>query len=1222
MNQIKLLVLITTFLGGWGLGTLSAQCPNSYTINNQTQPSCPTAANGYLTLSGTTYYSNSSYVWSNGSTSRNQYGLTSGHYSVTITDPTTCTYTATTYLAPSPVGIVVNPSFNACNAIVTANVGWPYTQPLTYLWNDGSTGSSIANPALGVYSVTVTDANGCTGQGSTTVVAYNPPMSATHTSTPSGCNTSTGAIDLTVTGGIAPYTFIWYGGASGQTVEDPVNIPVGTSSVLIRDANNCYLNYQLNVGGSQVDLVTYNLSCGQTNGSITANTQDMTSPTFLWSTGDVTSSINNLSVGTYSVTVTDGSCVIVDSTIISNGGTVNVHIIDSLQNGCIATDLDVYAYGGSGSGYTFLWNTGETTTNILVQSGISVYSVVATDPNGCTATDTINVNSNGGISFSSVVTDATCGNSDGAIDLTVTGNPNAILWSPTGATTEDITGIEAGFHIVEATNWAGCKYYDTISVGEFIEFSSTDASCGLSNGSATVHDYGMSSPTYAWSTGATSPTINNLAGGIYIVTVTNGSCIIIDTIEIVDAGQLVASINPESTCQPDYLTATPTGGAAPYTFLWNTGNTDQNILSPTVGSTYTVTITDANGCTDVATYLVPNHPPIAATYTVTDATCNNKNGGIDLTVTAGTAPYNFSWSYGNANVEDLNAIYPSQYSVTIEDNNGCVLPINNIVVGGQTNIIVSRSITLPNASGTGGAIDITVSGVSSPTFVWSNGALTEDITNVGPGWYTVSITDPSTGCVFTRDYHLNNIPSIVISGYVYDVSATGTCQPGLPLPYKMVRLQPSGATTFTNQHGRYQFNVVATGNYTVEYVNTTPLTTTMVCPASGSYTITNAQAGYYNNNFYVTNPPVQDLRISLWDYSNATPGFGYYTRVKYCNDGNQIMNGTVEYDYNSLLGFQSITGWGSTLTLHDVPGHKFYWSFDNLNPGACRYLDVKFTVPTTTALGTSLQGTVDVLPVAGDATPGNNTDGDSTIVVGSWDPNDKQVGLYRTGDAWSGGVIYTTDEVLEYTIRFQNTGTAPAHFVVIRDTLDVNLLPKTIREIDSKHQADVTLEDGNILVFTFNNINLPDSGMDFEASMGFVHFKINRVAGLPVGTKIENTAAIYFDYNAPVITNTPISIIDEHTSVIDIDNAAFNVETMPNPFERGIALKYTLEERSDVTISVMNSVGQCVYTYVSGVEQIEGVYVEQLDLNQLPTGIYLLNIETNKAMVTKKIIKK
>lgn len=1224
-RKFSLFLLVLLFFSAW---SAKGQCPNNYSINIFTQPNCQNATNGYLTLQGTTYYSGSTYIWSNGATDRTLYNLSTGQYTVTVTDPTTCTYTATTYLAASAVGIPINITFSACQRQLYG--GYASTNNPTYLWSDGSTGYMIQDPAPGVYTLTVTDVDGCTGVQTHTVLPYPSAIAATHTSTPATCNANNGSVDLTVTGGTPPYTYYWYGGGSGQSSQDAINLPVGFAGVNIRDANNCYLYYDVNIGGPMVTLpqAAYT-SCGLTNNAIlTATTQGMANPTFVWSNGATVATATGLTTGSYyTVTVTEGACAVTATASVYNGGFINVNIIDSTQN-CILDEITASAYGGTFT-YTYLWSTGETTREIGVQAGVLFYRVTVTDAVGCTATDVILTygTSAGGLGFTSVVQDATCGNSDGTINLTVINGPaNTYLWSPTGATTEDISGIAAGHHIVQATNLNGCVYTDTIAVGEFIEFSSTNASCGLNNGSVTVHDFGMTNPTFAWSNGATTATINNLSAGNYTVTVTNGSCVISESVTITDAGQVVANIFTPANCTPSYIAGMPTGGATPYTYLWSTGATTQSIANPTPTNTYDVTITDANGCTASATYTVPNPPAISATYVSTNATCNNKNGEIDLTVTGGTAPFNFAWSVGNGNVEDIVGLWPGQYSVNISDNNGCVYQLSGMVVGGQTAIAVSHVFTYVNAANTGGAINITVTGVTSATYQWSNGATTQDINNLSSGYYQVSITDLISGCVFTRQYYLPqpyvSNPNIRIAGYVYDVSATGLCQAGLPLPYEMVILQPLGLVDFTNAYGYYEFNITVPGNYTVEYVNTTPLTTTVVCPATGSYAITGAaQGNNFSNNFYLTNPPTQDLSINLWDWSNATPGFTYYTRIEYCNDGNTNMNGTVEYDYNSLLGFYSITGWNSTLTLHDIPNHKFYWSFSNLMPNQCRNLDVAFTVPTSTALGTSLVGTATVFPTAGDATPSNNTDTEQTVVVGSYDPNDKQVDLYHTGDAWTGGVIYETEEELEYTIRFQNTGTAPANVVVIRDTLDANLLPETVREISTKHDADVTLENGNILVFTFNNIYLPDSSADFAASMGFVKFKINRIAGLPVGTQIENTAAIYFDFNEPIITNTPISIIDAFNSVVDIDNSGLTVETMPNPFNEQLTLKYTLQESSDVTIRVMNAMGQTVYTHVAGQSQQNGVYVEQLRMNDLPSGMYLLSVETGEAIVTKKIVK-
>jgi uncharacterized repeat protein (TIGR01451 family) len=1226
--QNQIWVFLMTFFLCLGGGITYGQCPNNYVINTENQPTCGNVSNGRLLVVGNTYYSGSTYIWSNGSASRSLYNVPAGHYTVTITDPTTCTYTATTYLATAGVDVSFYP-FNTCTGQLRANVHWSTAYPRTYLWGNGSTQNYIQNPAPGHHSVTITDGNGCTGEASIVMNPYNTPMTLTHTSTVASCNANDASIDLTVTGGTAPYAYSWSGVGQGQTVEDPVNLARGYTLGAVRDANNCISYYPVNVDGVGISLQKQNTSCGQNNGSLTVNTTNLSNPTFLWSTGATTPVINNLAPWVwYSVTVTDGTCVISDSARVSNGGNIYLYLSDSSSNGCDTDYIQSYVYGGAGA-YNYLWSTGETTPDIMLQQGINQYSVTVTDLNGCAVTSTIQASlSITGLNFSSLVTDATCGNSDGAIDLTMTlGTASSFLWSPTGDTTEDITGLAAGFHTVAITNSVGCTYYDTIPVGEFIELTSINASCGLNNGSATVYDYGMTSPTFAWSNGVTTPTANNLTAGTYYITVTNGACALVDTLEILDGGLVTAQIISASNCAPSYLAAVTTAGAAPYTYLWNNGATSNVITSVTQGDTYYVTITDANGCFDSTSFLIPVFPAITATEVVTDAVCNGENGSIYLTMTGGTAPYNFSWSYEGVTAQNLIGLFPGQYTVNISDNNGCVLSIPDIVVGGQTIVNVNGVKTNVNAANTGGAIDITVTGVTSPTFLWSNGATTEDITNLSSGWYSVTITDLVTGCTFSRNYtlagpHVTN-PNIKIRGHIYDVSATGTCQVGLPLAYEMVTLQPLGLVRFTNVDGAYEFNITTPGNYTVEYVNTSPLTTTVLCPVGGIATINGAVQGVcYSNNFYLTNPPAQDLEIDLYDYSLAAPGFSYYTRINYCNKGNTIMNGTIEYDYNALLGFESITGLGSTLTLHDIPGHKFNWSFNNLNPAECRWVDVKFRVPANTPLGTALQGTADILPIVGDVTPADNTDGDSTTVVGAWDPNDKQVGPYHSGDAWNGGIIYTTDEELEYTIRFQNTGTAPAHIVVIRDTLDMNLLPETVRDIQTKHDADISLENGNILVFTFNNIYLPDSSADFDASMGFVKFKVNRIAGLPVGTQIENTAAIYFDYNVPIITNTPISVIDQYTSVVDVDGNEFTVETMPNPFERGITLKYTLDESSEVTIRVMNSIGQCVYTHVAGVTQNEGVYIEQLNMEDLPSGMYLLNVETNKAMTTTKIVKR
>ena len=292
-----------------------------------------------------------------------------------------------------------------------------------------------------------------------------------------------------------------------------------------------------------------------------------------------------------------------------------------------------------------------------------------------------------------------------------------------------------------------------------------------------------------------------------------------------------------------------------------------------------------------------------------------------------------------------------------------------------------------------------------------------------------------------------------------------------------------------------------------------------------------------------------------------------------------------------------------------------------MQPGQCGYIYIDFTTPTNLPLGTVVTNSATIYPLNNDATPANNTDVDSTTCVGSWDPNEKLAKPVRSGNDRDGGTIYTSDEVIEYTIHFQNLGTAPAYRVVVRDELDANLLIESIRNVQMSHNGTLSIENGNELVFTFNNIMLPAASFDYHGSNGYVKFTINRTAGLALGTVINNDAAIYFDFNTAVITNTNSLTIAEPTAVTTVEGINLNAVVFPNPFQSQVTLSYDLNADSEVSIELFNALGTRVRSLQNSVSETAGKQVQQFQTTDLVPGVYFLNVETATGRSEHKVTK-
>jgi uncharacterized repeat protein (TIGR01451 family) len=325
--------------------------------------------------------------------------------------------------------------------------------------------------------------------------------------------------------------------------------------------------------------------------------------------------------------------------------------------------------------------------------------------------------------------------------------------------------------------------------------------------------------------------------------------------------------------------------------------------------------------------------------------------------------------------------------------------------------------------------------------------------------------------------------------------------------------------TFSGGEGYYSFDSVPNGNYTVQ-VDTSNLPFTVSCPGSASYTVSLSPADTlsYNNNFAFKCRTVGfDVGIQsvINGYATPRPGtvFSLNTAAgdmsqpygAHCASG---ISGTVQLTFNGPINYVGpATG---ALTPNTVSGNVVTWNIaDYGTVNDLTAFNLLFKIDSLAVPGTSVCFTVNVTPTAGDYNPSNNSLTYCFPVVASLDPNEKEV--YPTQ--------VDTGGWLTYTIRFQNTGSASALNIRVLDTLSANLDPSTFQLL-AYSAKNITQIFGKVVIFNFPNINLPDSLTSDSASRGFVQYKIKVKSGVAPGATINNRASIYFDSNAPVLTNT------------------------------------------------------------------------------------------------------
>jgi uncharacterized repeat protein (TIGR01451 family) len=708
--------------------TNASGCSATSAPVNVTELPPPTAT---ITPSGPTTFCNggsvtldagagfTSYFWSNGATTQAINVTTSGTFTVTVADASTCSAISPPVVVTvnnNPAVTISGPSSACDSAVLDAGPGFA-----TYAWSNGATTQTTTVTTTGAYFVTVTDSNGCSATSSPKSVTLAPSPAVTITGPSAACD------GATLDAGPAFASYLWSNGATSQAINVTTS---GAYSVVVTGPSGCT--------GTDSHIITVNPTpaatitasgpltfCSGGSVALTANA----AASYLWSNGATTQSIVVTTSGTFSVTTSNGSCSTPSAPVVVNVNPSPALTISGPNDTCAASPVTLDAGPGFAS---YLWSTGATTQTITVAPIIpSFYSVTATDANGCSATDSHSVN--------------------------VTPNPIAAITAPA-----TVCSLAANATASVAPQ-SGAAYAWTIS-----------------NGTITS---AANAPSITFSAGASGAVILN-------VTVTNGSCTSNGSTSVPIGALSVVITGPSDSCPGDsfVLSVPPTFAS----YLWSTGATTPSITAATPG-TYSVTVTDASGCTATATHAVAPRTPPAAILDAPLSVPENSSGHFADVVPQGTATY--LWSIDNGTITSGQGTP----AITFSTDSGSEATLTVLVTANGCTSTASASIALTAAGPASADLAITK---TAPPSVQAGAAFAYTLvaSNNGPNSAnSVTVSDllpPGVTFVSASAATFTCIPSALPAAT--SVQCTGSLNAGSARVITLSVLAPQTATTITN----------------------------------------------------------------------------------------------------------------------------------------------------------------------------------------------------------------------------------------------------------------------------------------------------------------------------------------------------------------------------------------------------------------------------------------
>lgn len=818
--------------------------------------------------------------------------------------------------------VICNGTLGTITAIVTGAQG-----PLNYVWSSGETTASIANKAAGTYSVTVTDAKGCSILKDFTITQVTGPSDFTATPTNTTCGNANGQIIVNnVTGGTANYTYS-KDGTNFQTSNTFTGLAVGNHTITVRDANGCTVAKSFTLtntpGPTAVAATSNPASCRNNDGSITAG--EVTG-----GTGTKTYSINGanfqagttftgLTSGDYILTAKDANgCTVTTSVTVTQASITNFTATPASStcgnpNGTVTISGVVGGVGEleySKNGQTYQ------SSNVLTGFAAGTHTVWVRDSKGCVFSKSVTVsNIPGPTNFTATPTASTCGNANGQIivsNVVSTGN-RTFTYSINGGdyqSTGTFTGLAANTYTIAVRDANGCTFSKSVTVTNVagptaVAATSTSASCRNNDGTITAGAVTGGTGTQEYSINGTTfqagTTFTGLASGNYTLTArdTNG-CTVTTSVRVEQVMPTDFTLTPTAgTCgnpNGSVLVSNIVGGVSPYKYSRN-GTTfqDDATLTGFAAGTYTITVQDARGCTFSKQIAITNVPgPSDFAFTAASSTCSGTNGSITVgTVTGGTGTKTYAingGSFQNSNV--FSGLRANKYSITVKDANGCTFSKEVTVgdVAGPGNFAATVANTTCGAANG----QITVTGVTggAGTYTYSRDGVNFQnsavFSGLAIGTHTITVRDENN-CRFSRTFTLTNVAG--------PTAVTATAQ----------------AASCRNNDGTITVGSVTGGTGTMTYsINGTTFQAGKVFSglAAGPYTVTAKDA----NGCTVT--------LSVTVGTDVPTDFAFTTNPSTCGNSNgtitvgTVTGGTSPYQYSkdgqNFSNNATLTGFSST----------------------------------------------------------------------------------------------------------------------------------------------------------------------------------------------------------------------------------------------------------------------------------------------------------------------